>query len=309
MTQILIELQGTILVYLVIGFFLKKVHLFTDNSDAFMSDFVLGVLLPMSVFVSFLKAFTRENLIECIAILMVAAIIEIVVYLITKWKFPKFSKDEMCVARYGLLVSNGGLVGTPVIEGLFGAAGVVYANVFLIPTRIMAFSAGESVFNPKIHRNAKEIIKALVTNKILIAVFLGMGFVFLNLKLPSFAMTALSNVGGSLGPMSLMLVGSLLGRKIQFHVSDAVKIIVLSTLRQIVLPLILAFCLIPLNFSFELKVTMVLLIGMPIGSSCAVFANKYHGDVPFASTAVLISTLSCTVTLVALMPILERLFA
>ena len=309
MTQILIELQGTILVYLAIGFFLKKVHLFTDNSDAFMSDFVLGVLLPMSVFVSFLKAFTRENLIECIAILMVAAIIEIVVYLITKWKFPKFSKDEMCVARYGLLVSNGGLVGTPVIEGLLGAAGVVYANVFLIPTRIMAFSAGESVFNPKIHRNAKEILKALVTNKILIAVFLGMGFVFLNLKLPAFAMTALSNVGGSLGPMSLMLVGSLLGRKIQFHVSDAVKIIVLSILRQIVLPLILAFCLIPLNFSFELKVTMVLLIGMPIGSSCAVFANKYHGDVPFASTAVLISTLSCTVTLVALMPILERLFA
>lgn len=309
MTQILIELQGTILVYLAIGFFLKKVHLFTDSSDAFMSDFVLGVLLPMSVFVSFLKAFTRENLIECIAILMVAAIIEIVVYLITKWKFPKFSKDEMCVARYGLLVSNGGLVGTPVIEGLFGAAGVVYANVFLIPTRIMAFSAGESVFNPKIHRNAKEVLKALVTNKILIAVFLGIGFVFLNLKLPAFAMTALSNVGGSLGPMSLMLVGSLLGRKIQFHVSDAVKIIVLSILRQIVLPLILAFCLIPLNFSFELKVTMVLLIGMPIGSSCAVFANKYHGDVPFASTAVLISTLSCTVTLVALMPILERLFA
>ena len=308
MTSVLIQLQGTILVYLFIGFFLKKVHMFTDSSDAFLSDFVLGVLLPLSVFVSFLKAFTRDNLIECIAILLVAAIIEIVVYLITKYKFPKFSNDQMCVARYGLLVSNGGLIGTPVIEGLFGAAGVVYANVFLIPTRIMAFSAGESVFNPKIHRNFQQIIKALVTNKILIAVFFGMVVVFLNIKLPDFAMTALSNVGGSLGPMSLMLVGSLLGRKIQFHVDDAIKIIVVSSLRQLVLPLVLAICLIPLDVSFELKATMVLLIGMPIGSSCAVFANKYHGDVAFASTAVLISTLSCTVTLVALMPLLEMMY-
>ena len=44
---------------------------------------------------------------------------------------------------------------------------------------------------------------------------------------------------------------------------------------------------------------------MPVGATCAVYANKYHGDTRFASLSVFISTLSSMITLVMLMAIME----
>lgn len=308
MTKILITLQGTICVYLLIGFILKKVKFFTEASDAFLSDFVLGFLLPMNVFMSFLKAFTKDDLTQFFAILAIASLIELIIFLVTKKKIKGFSDQQMCVARYGLLVSNGTFVGTPVIEGLFGPAGVVYCNVFLIPNRVMAFSAGDSVFNPQIRHSLKHNIIALFTNKVLIACFIGMLFVFFNWHLPDFMFTALNNVGSTLSPLSIMLVGSLLGREIHIVKSDMIKISTIALLRQVVIPAVLMVVLMFTDFTFECKATMVLLTGMPIAASTAIFTNKFHGDVPFASTAVLVSTLSSIVTLVALMPILEMIF-
>ena len=42
---------------------------------------------------------------------------------------------------------NGSLIGLPLIEGLCGSMGVVYANIFMIPTRILSFCSGEKYFN------------------------------------------------------------------------------------------------------------------------------------------------------------------
>lgn len=308
MTSTLTSLQGTILIYLFCGFLLKKTNLMNSASDNFLSNLLTGFLLPINVFVSFIKSFTFDGLAACISILGLGILFEGSIFLFTKVRFKSFSDKQMAVARYDMLVSNGGLIGTPIIENLFGAGGVLYANVFLIPQRIMIYSAGESIFNPKAKKNFQQIIKSIYTNKVIIAMLLGFILIAFNISLPEFAFNALHNIGKCLSPMSLMLVGSMLAQKLEIsnqHIKNLTKIVMF---RQIIFPLVVILVVTPLPFDFMTKAIMVLLIGMPVGATAAVYANKYGGDAQFASMSVFVSTLSATITLIGLMAAMEFLW-
>lgn len=305
MTLLLISLQGTILIYLLCGFILNKIGMMNVSSNKFLSNLLTGFLLPINVFVSFITSFSFDNLKSCAFILLLGIFFESSIYLFTHIKFNSFTDEQMAVARYDMLVSNGGLIGTPIIESLFGASGVLYANVFLIPQRIMIYSAGESIFNPTIKKTAKEIIKSIYTNRVIVAMLIGLFILALNITLPNFVYNALYNISKCLSPISLMLVGSLLADKIKITFSKLKKISIIILFRQIIFPLVVMIVVAFLPLEMTVKATMVLLIGMPVGATCAVYTNKYGGDTKFASLSVFLSTMSSIVTLVMLMGIME----
>lgn len=309
MTASLIEIQFTILTYLIIGFILFKTRLIDHHAQVFISDLTIGVLLPASVFTSFISNLTLDLLKSLGMILVFATVIEVVLYLLTKIPMGNhFSHSEACIARYGMLVSNGGLIGTPVVEALFGSVGVMCCNVFLIPTRIMAFSAGESIFNPSLKRSGREILYSILTNRIIIVMVLGMILVGFHLTLPSPVFTALQKIGGCLSPFSLILVGSMLAEKMTVTKTMIRNIALISFLRLILIPLaVLAFCLL-MRQDFQTTAIMTLLMGMPVGSTCASFSKKYKGNEAFASSVVFVSTILSMVTLVLLMQLMEMIF-
>ena len=50
MIEILISLQGTILIYMFFGFILKKNHMINEQASMFLSRFVLEFVLPINIF-------------------------------------------------------------------------------------------------------------------------------------------------------------------------------------------------------------------------------------------------------------------
>ena len=308
MTLALINTQITIIVYLIIGFILYKAKIIDHHAQVFISDMTINLLLPASVFVSFINSFTFDLLRSLFTILLFATLLEIALYLCTKIPNKYFSYSENCVNHYGMLVSNGGLVGTPVIESIFGSIGVMYCNVFMIPTRIMAYSAGESIFNPKLKRNYKDIILSVITNKVIIVMVLGCMFVFFNWEIPSAIFTAISKISGCLAPMSLMLVGSMLAQNTDINFDLVKKVSIITILRLIIIPLCSLLVCLLMHLNFETTAVIVLLMGMPVGSSCASFAKCYKGNEKYATAVVLVSTLLSTISLVGLMRIIEMLF-
>ncbi len=308
MTIALINTQITIITYLIFGFILYKAKIITPHAQVFISDIMIDVLLPCSVFASVLSGLTLDLLMRLGAILAIGIGIEIILFLLTKLPTGKMDISEANVNHYGMLVSNGGLVGTPVIESLFGPVGVMCCNVFLIPTRVMAYSAGESIFNPQLKRTYKEVIYSILTNKIIIVMVLGIICVFLNISLPDPIYSAISKIGGCLAPFSLMLIGSMLAQYGGFDLSLIKKIFSISIIRLFIIPLgALAVCLF-CHLDFQSTAIVVLLMGMPVGSTCASFAKKYKGNEKYATNVVLVSTLASTITLVILMRIIEMFF-
>lgn len=308
MTTILINLQFTIFTYIVIGFLLYKFKLINSDGENFLSSLTLGLFLPVNVFTSFVNNMTVDLLKELILVLVMAIFLETLIYLSTKIKVKFMSYDEECVLHYGMLVSNAGLIGTPVIEGLFGGVGVVFCNVFMIPTRILCFSAGESIFNPQKRKNLRTLLLSILTNKIIIAILLALILLATNISLPSPVFQALENVGKCLSPMSLILVGAILAENASFKFDIVGKVAFLSMLRLFCIPLLaLLFCILA-KLDFQSTAIIVLILGMPIGSTTAVFAKKYNGNSSFASISVMVTTILSLFTLVVLLQIVELFF-
>ena len=194
------------------------------------------------------------------------------------------------------------------IEGLYGAVGVMYCNVFLIPTRVMAFAAGESVFAPDVKKSRKEVVLSIVKNKVIIAIVLALVISFSGLPFPAPVLTALKNLGRCMSPFSLVLVGSMLTQKIKWEKGALRHVAVIAINRLLCIPLaalVLCWCL---RLDMQTAAIITLLLGMPAGSTVAIFARKYGGDTMFASAVVFVTTVLSTFSLVGLMKLIETVY-
>lgn len=298
MSQTLLSIQITVFVYVIIGIILGKKGIIDDKAQTFLSDFIVSVLLPLSVFTSLYSNLSLELLKQCSVALILAVIFEMLVYLFIKADKTSFMDEKQkAVAHYSYMVSNGGLIGTPIIEGLFGATGVVICNVFLIPTRIMAFASGESIFNPSAKKGIRETSLSILTNKVIIALLSALALKVSNIDLPAPIMTALINTGKCMSPLSLILVGSLLTQKLTLKKDNILRICLISLIRLIVIPVIVLFACTVFHIDHDTKAIAALLLGMPAGSTAAIFARKYNGDTEFASMTVMITTILSSVSL------------
>ena len=189
-------------------------------------------------------------------------------------------------------MSNSGFAGLPVVSGAYGDQGLFLGSLFIIPTRILMWSAGISLFTQADPKNA---FKKVMTNPGIIAVEIGLVRMFLQLPLPHFVDTAVDNLGACTSPVAMALVGAILADVPLKTVID-LRGFYLVAVRQLLLP---GLCLAILTLLGVDPLTVgvsVALTGMPIGSTTAILAQKYGANAQFASKCVFLSTLTSLVT-------------
>ena len=111
-----------------------------------MVDLCLYVTLPFNILNSFFVDWKWEMLISCSVILLLSVGYNAVSVFLSSVLFKKAPQDRKKTLRYGTIVSNGGFLGNPIIEGVYGTSGLFYASIFMIPVRIVMWSVGISVF-------------------------------------------------------------------------------------------------------------------------------------------------------------------
>lgn len=308
MSKTLIELQLTVSTYVIVGIILKKTRIINDDAQKFLSELIISVLLPISVFVSFLKTDLMSLLDDMILIFLISLILEVSIYFISKKKPKIFNEKETSIYRYSVLVSNGGLIGTPIMEGLFGSEGVILCNIFMIPTRILCYSLGEILFKKDTGGNKQRFIKSIVTNKVIIAMLIALFVRLSGILLPEPIYNGLNNIGKCLSPISLICIGSMINFKCFTDKQNNFKILLICLLRLIIIPVLTYTVCMMCKLDFIKTTTLVLLMGMPVGTTAASFAKKYDSNVEFASAVVISTTLLSSVTLVLLMRFIEFMF-
>ena len=91
---------------------------------------------------------------------------------------------------------------------LNGQMGLALASIYLIPQRIVMWSAGVSYFTKG--SNRKQVIKRVLTHPCIVAVFLGLALMLTGMKLPSFLDAALKDIGNCNTAMSMLVIGTIL---------------------------------------------------------------------------------------------------
>ena len=284
----MVDVQTVLFIYMAVGFGCRKAGIFNDVARDKLTDFVVFVTLPCMIFESFNMAFSLESLKQGALALLIAVGMSCVALLLGKVLYNRFPYEEKSILQYGTLVSNSGFAGLPVVSGAYGDEGLFLGSLFIIPTRILMWSAGISLFTKA---DAKQAVKKVLLNPGIIAVEVGLVRMLFQIPLPHFVDTAVDNLGGCTSPMAMALVGAILVDVPLKTVFD-LKSFYLVAVRQFLLP---GICLAALRLLHVDPLTIgvsVVITGMPIGSTTAILAQKYVADAKFASKCVFISTLT-----------------
>ena len=205
----LLEMQGELLLLMVLGYFLARIGMITPDNRRFMTNLVVNVILPFNIVKSFDMPFAREILTLGGFMVLANILVQAGSYLLSRLFFHRYGEDQRKVLEYATIVSNAGILGNPVAEGVFGSMGLLYASIYLIPQRIFMWSVGVTLFTGE-KGDWKKTMKKVVTHPCIVAVAIGMVLLLTPLTLPGVLGATVRSVASANTAMCMLLVGSLL---------------------------------------------------------------------------------------------------
>lgn len=295
--QNMVSAQLILLIYLGVGMYCRKKGMIDDQTKKKLIDLILKITLPCMIFNSFNKPLTPDILKKTALAFIVAFCIAVLSWLLGKILYRRYPQERKSILQYCTLVNNSGFLGMPMVSAVYGADGLLYASIFIIPNRIMMWTAGLSLFTVS---DFKSKCKNIFLNPCIITVVLGILRQLFAVPLPEFLDKSIANIGAVTSPLSMIVIGTMLVG-IPWKSLLEPSIFYLAFVRLLALPLIALIFMNILGFDPMLRGVSLILTGMPAGSTSALLASKYGADTDYASRCIVTTTLISLVTIPILM--------
>lgn len=291
----LCSLQGTLFVIILAGVYLRKKGIVDDNGKRCLTDLCVSIIIPCNIIKSCFIEFDLSILKSCGVIFAAGFAMQFVCVLLNKFLFNRYPDQQKKVLQYCTIVSNGGFLGNPVSEGIYGDLGLLYASMFLIPMRVIMWSVGTSYFVAG-KADRKKVLRNVLTHPCLVSVYIGLALMLTQIQLPDIISMPIQYIGSCNTAIAMFIIGTILA---DVKLSTIVNPTTLwfSVIRLGILPAItLAICLL-LKADPVATGVSVIMTGMPAGATAAIFAARYGSDAPFATKCVVLTTLLSMVTI------------
>lgn len=289
----MLKAQVMILALCLLGYLLRRLRVISDEARKGITDLVLTVMLPCTIFRSFRQQIDATQIRTLLWVLLAGVGVCVISWLLSRVLYRSVEPSKRTIMQFGTLISNFTFVGLPMVEATYGSAGLVYAAIFAIPLRFCTWTIGAALFIQEKNRR-RQFQKALL-NPCFLAVFVGLAWMFADLPMPDVCDSIIKSLGNCSTPLSLIIVGTILG---DVPIREALdwKAFYVTAVRLILLPGIVLVALRLMGFDPVGTAAAVVLTGMPIAMVTAMFAEKYGADAQFASKCVFLSTLLSLVT-------------
>lgn len=200
----MVDTQSVLFLYMAVGFLCQRLGILDGHTQEKLTGLVIKFMMPCMVFESFHMELGLEALRDGGVILLIATVMAAISLLLGKVLYLPFPPEDRSVLQYGTLVTNSGFAGLPLVSSAYGSEGLFLGSLFVIPTRILMWSAGISLFT---RASGREAVKKVLLNPSILAVELGLARMLLQIPLPHFLDTAVSILGGCTSPLAMALVG------------------------------------------------------------------------------------------------------
>jgi len=304
-----------------IGFIAKKANLLPECAGKVMAKMETWIFCPALSFITMARFFTVDSLrthgtnillaIVCVSIALTLAIF------LSRF-FVKEKSPERGIYQYALAFANGGYVGDPLVQALYGNAALAYYKIFYLPFSIIIYVWGISILVPDTPSN-KGVWKKLL-NAPNVAMIVGMifGLTGLGAHLPSFASSAITSLSACMGPVAMLLAGFTVANYSMKEMLLKWKVYIATGLRLVILPAILISVLFLVkelaNTALDLNIGSLPLFlaffatGGPLGLNTVVFPEAYGGNPKTGASMALISHTLCVISIPIMHGILIWLF-
>lgn len=258
-----------------------------------MVNFCLYVTLPFNIFHSFQMEWEWEMLKSFAEVLLLSAGYCILSIIMSHIFYRTTETERRKPLRYGTIVSNGGFLGNPVIEGIYGANGLFYASVFMLPVRIVMWSVGTSCFMKEKREN---LFKKVLTHPCIVAIYLGLIVMIAGIDFPVSMENTISGISSCNTPLSMMLVGMMLAEMNPKGILDRTMVLY-TAVRLLLIPAVLFGITAALPIPDLLRGITVIIAGMPAPVTTALLSAKYHGNEGYATGMIFVTTILSLFTL------------
>lgn len=290
------ERLGAIAIILILGFMLGKFKFISDKTNRELTNLLLTVFMPASLFVAFPSSYNESSANLFFSGLAAGALVMLLLIILAKIIFNQkwFSGELRFESQFALIFNNATFLGYPIVASTFGASGILAYCGFIISFNIALFSYGIWLFERKI---TPKLFTSIIFNPNIIAILLGMVLFLIGIKLPSFITDAVGYVGGATTPLSIICIGYMLSQANLIKVFKKWKLTITAIIQLTLCPLVTFGILKLLNFPVEVVQVCTLIQALPTATSLGLFAVKYGGNASESSELVTISTLLSIATM------------
>ena len=293
-----LQLTLQLIIYVAIGMFLEKKRLVGESFDQQLSVLFTDIILPCMIFRSLQLEFDPSDLKNCGILLLLALGYLAISLALGHLACRIFGGDWGKILRFSMVFTNFTLMGFPVVETLFGAHALFYFVVFLVPIRVIFYSAPHALLAPDTGEGHSQGWKGWFSPP-LAAVLLGLVFYLFQWHLPQILSDVVAGLAATASPIGMILCGLVLGKRPLGRLVR-LKYAVASVIRLLILPGIFYLLLLPLPVSQEIRQVVTACAMLPSASLTASFTLRHNPnpDAQFdAAGLVLISHLLSIATI------------
>jgi predicted permease len=307
MDHFLFFIQELLLLYSIalLGYILRKQKVLPSGTEKVLTSIILNVTLPALILFGMDVSFSVENLkqfgwlsfLSAFVLLLSSFIASISV---KKIKPPKLQRN----ALEGIMVfGNQGFLGIAVCLLLFGKEGVLYGTFYNFVYLLIIWSYAIYLFA----RDSDALKwRSIFLNSGILATLTGFIFMLLPGTFPPVLSSTLEMVGKPTVPLSMLLIGSLLGTLSVKEIKHFLRnrwLWLASFYKLILFPLLLIPFTI-FSIPFPILAAAILIAGMPSAPTISMYAERYGEDATFAAAGAALSTLLSCFTIPALYGVL-----
>ncbi|HYE08705.1 MAG TPA: AEC family transporter [Patescibacteria group bacterium] len=293
-----IKQVAVLAVLALVGFVARKKKVMNDESSKGLSSILLYIALPAMIISAYNFKFSMGMLQKGGLAVIFSIIIHALLIVINKVAFRRYGFDKRNVLSFVHVFANAGFIGLPLVLQLYNQEGVFYASMFMIPFHILMWTYGQGLFMKD--KKGLSFI-AQVANPNIISVMIGLVIFIFSIEVPYVIMRPLNMLSGLTAPLAMMIVGDKIAQMKWKDLFSDKDIYIACLARLVVAPVITYAIMKGANLDPVLIGVGVTLESIPAAVAVVVLAEKYGGDVMFASKCTLISHIISVITMTAIL--------
>lgn len=280
-------------IILLIGLLCSLKGLITKEGNKQLSKVALYIVNPLLIFMSYQSEYSARLLKGLLWSFLLSGISFGVMIALSTLIISK-KRPEHSLERFSAVYSNCGFIGIPLIRGIYGDEGVLYLTAYITLFNILVWTHGYMTM--KESRDFKSFIKA-ATSPSVIAVFVGLIFYLMQIRLPEILHTSLQYVSDMNTPLAMLIAGSAAA---QTNVLKALKnkgLYMVCAYKLFLLPIV-AFALVHfLPAPHMVKMVVLIASACPVATTGTMFAIQFDKNPERCSEFFAVSTLLSGLTL------------
>lgn len=296
------------------GFFLGRGRLFDEKAVSSISNLLLYVAMPSTVFLALVESSSSEISIQEALLLLLFSVGGVLVFswLCHRHFFAKLPLKARGTYVFCSVFSNCGFLGIPLVDFLYpnSPKTVLFVSLFNVASSFLLWTLGVFLLS----RDRKDVsLKKALGNPLFFSVLFGLLFSFFPCDNVKNAVWEFASLLSSLtAPLSMSVLGFLISqaslkglfREPWIWIAVIIKLIALPCF-VLVIPFLLRAWGVPLGAPFCLGLFFA--SGVSTAATAPVLAERYRSDGKTATALTVLSTLFSIVTLPLLYPIVNLL--